>query len=371
MKTKNTLLILVMTSLVIVSLLVVGCAKPAAGPTATERETINLTIASGHPASATTWVGTVESFFCPEVAKRVHERTYYDIEWNMQWAGTVSKLGETLEAVETGLADMGAVVTAFEPSKLLLSQYCYYTPFGPSDPLLAARASIKLYDDIPEMSAIFEDDYNQSWIASAGFTGCYNLITTFPVDKVSDLEGKKIAAAGPNIPWVTAAGAVGVQSNLTEAYTSFQTGVYEGWVMFAQSDVSFKLYEVAPYVTEVGFGCVDVCTITCNMDIWEGLPKEVQDIMLEVGREYMMVEAQDVVDQTNAANEVMRNASGVTISAFSDAQRQAWAAMLPNIPNEKAQEANAAGLPGTETMKRWLEILEEEGYTCPREWQID
>ena len=61
--------------------------------------------------------------------------------------------------------------------------------------------------------------------------GNYNLVTTFSWGKGEQLKGRKIAAAGPNVPWVQAIGAIPVQSNLNEAYTSLQTGVYQGWVL--------------------------------------------------------------------------------------------------------------------------------------------
>ena len=44
-------------------------------------------------------------------------------------------------------------------------------------------------------------------------------------------------------------GAVPVQSSLPEAYTSMQTGVYDGWIMFPSGVVNFKLYEVSKYYT--------------------------------------------------------------------------------------------------------------------------
>lgn len=289
----------------------------------------------------------------------------------MQWAGSVCKLGEELEAVESGLSDMGAVVSAFEPSKLVHKQYAYNLPFGANEPLLAARAMAKLYDKFPIFKTIYEDRFNQKYVGGGGITGNYDLITTFPVKTVEDLKGRKIAAAGPNIPWLEGTGAVGVQSNLVEAYTSFQTGVYEGWVMFHQATVSFKLHEQAPYVLEIGFGCIDVTDITVNMDVWNKLPAEVQDIMFEVGEEYRMAEAAYVIEKTNEALKVLQDDPNVQIYKFPEDQRQAWAEKLPNIPLQWVKEAEAAGVPGREIMTSYIGFLEEEGYTCPREWQIE
>ena len=103
-----------------------------------------------------------------------------------------------------------------------------------------------------------EKKYNQIYLAT-GSVGNYNLVTTFPWQKVEELKNHKIAAAGPNLPWLAPVGAVPVQSNLNEAYTSFQTGVYEGWIMFPDATVSFKLYEVAKNYTFTDFGADPKC----------------------------------------------------------------------------------------------------------------
>ena len=65
-----------------------------------------------------------------------------------------------------------------------------------------------------------------------------------------------------------------------------QTGVYNGWIMFPSGWVNFKLYEVGKYYTEIGFGAITWHGLTINTARWARLPKEVQDIMLEVAREY-------------------------------------------------------------------------------------
>ena len=77
-----------------------------------------------------------------------------------------------------------------------------------------------------------------------------------------------------------------VQSSLPEAYTSMQTGVYNGWIMFPSGVVNFKLHEVSKYYTEIGFGAITWHGLTINKARFAKLPKEVQDIILEVGREY-------------------------------------------------------------------------------------
>ena len=111
------------------------------------------------------------------------------------------------------------------------------------------------------------ETYNQKFLAF-GPTGSYDIVTNFKVNTLEDLKGHKIAAAGANLSWLEGTGAVPVQSNLGEAYTSLQTGVYEGWVMHAEATLGYKLHEVAPNYTKIGYGAMPIQGISVNLDKW-------------------------------------------------------------------------------------------------------
>lgn len=330
-------------------------------------ETYRMTIGAGHPADAAVWITAMRDFFAPEVSKRVAEKTGHKIEWVNAYGGSVCKLGECLEAVESGLVDIADLHIAFEPAKLMAHNFPYFVPFGAADPVVAAKAARDVYDRVPELKKILEDKYNQIFLG-VGSVGNYNLVTTFAWDKVEQLKGKKIAAAGPNIPWLRAVGAVPVQSNLNEAYTSFQTGVYEGWVMFPDATVGFKLHEVAKNYTFTDFGAIPNVVLTVNKTTWRKLPKPVQDIMLEVGREFTEVQTKMALEKGKASIETMK-AAGANIRSLSMAEKVKWANALTDIPNEKTDEINKAGQPG-KVVAEYIAALKKAGVKMPREWSV-
>lgn len=336
-----------------------------AGAGTANADTFRLTMGAG-TGDGTIWVPAMRDFFAPEITKRVQQKTGHKIEWVNAFAGSVCKLGECLEAVETGLLDIGAVATPFEPAKLMAHNYAFYVPFGTPDPAVSARAALKVYDAVPDLKKIL-DKYNQVFLGVIS-AGNYGLLTMFPWDKVEQLKGRKIAAAGPNIPWLQAVGAIGVQSGLTEAYTSLQSGVYEGWVMFSGATVSFKLHEVAKNYTITNFGSMANSVITINKDTWRKLPKPVQDIMLEVGKEYVDVVAKRTIEQEQRGIDTMK-ATGVNVRTLSEAERAKWANALPDIPNQRVAELKKAGQPG-EVIGAYLKILQETGVKLPRDWQV-
>lgn len=334
-------------------------------PEISRAETFRLTIGAGHPVPASSWVAPMQTFLQVEVKKRVEQKTGHKIEWVEAYGGSVAKLGEVLEAIENGLMDIGDVHVPFEPSKLLAYNFGYFVPFGTENVVIAGRAARKVFDAFPQMGAALENRFNQVYLATGAVT-CYNLVTTFPWTKVEQLKGRKIAAAGPNIPWLQAVHAVPVQSNLNEAYTSFQTGVYEGWIMLPDATYSFKLHEVAKYYTITGFGAIPNTLITINKNTWKKFPKEVQQIFLEVGREYTKVQTEASQIKGEQAIKAMKDA-GTTIRELPWEEKVRWANALPNIPKQKAEEIRKSGLPG-EVVFAYIQNLKDEGVKLPRDW---
>jgi TRAP-type C4-dicarboxylate transport system substrate-binding protein len=347
--------------------LAAGCggqkkAEPA-GP-----QTIELKIGGGHPANGMTYTQAAVEYFQPEIAKRVAEKTNYRIKWTEAYGGTVAKLAEALGATQSGLLDVCVNSFAFEPAKLFLMNMNYYVPFASSDPVLVTKASRKVMDENKEVYDNLWKKYNQKFLA-LGPTGSYELITTFPVSKVTDLKGRKIAAAGPNLTLLEGTGAIPVQSNLNEAYTAMQTGVYEGWIMWPDSSYRFKLHEVGKYYTIVGFGADAIQGISVNLDVWNKLPKEVQDIFIEVSKEYEIKSAEMAKQYDIDALEKMRQA-GVKVNVLSDEEKAKWAAAIPNVPQQKAEEAEKLGYPGKKIWASYIKNLEDLGHKFPRKWEI-
>jgi TRAP-type C4-dicarboxylate transport system substrate-binding protein len=332
-------------------------------------KTFKLTIGAGAPADPLPFVKAVRDFWCPEVKKRIEAKTDHKIQWNFAFAAAVAKLGEELEAIEGGVLDGGLVFPIFETPKLFLHNFSYFAPFGTSDMDLATNVNLRVYDNNPWLKEIFEKKYNQKWISAITYES-YELITNFDWEEVDKLKGHKIAAAGPNLPWIKTVGCVPVQSNLTEAYTSLQTGVYDGWVMSASYTYGFKLHEVAPYFTYTGFGCISGPSLTINKDVWNGLPKKIQNIMMEVGREFSFVVAKDTKAKYEMAVKAMEN-KGVKFHILPLEQKRRWMQGLKGLANEKAKEADKIGMPGTHVLKYYVDEMAKAGHDWPIRWVID
>lgn len=76
-------------------------------------DNFTLRVGSGHPSGPSIYVNLVENFFVPEVVRRVAEETEHTITFIEGYGGAIAGVADTLEAVETGLLDVGAYCFCF------------------------------------------------------------------------------------------------------------------------------------------------------------------------------------------------------------------------------------------------------------------
>lgn len=347
--------------------LLAGAILAAFGIAAAQAEDIKLRIASGHPA-ANTYVGLMQNFFVPEVTKRVAAKTKHKIEFIEGYGGAMVKVADTLEGVQSGIIDIGGYCFCFEPSNLPLHAFQVMLPFGTMDPETSVKLARAVYDKVPYMSKVFEDKYRQKLLALIADNG-YNLGTTFDWNTVADLKGRKLAGAGLNLKWLEFAGATPVQSSLPEAYTSMQTGVYNGWIMFPSGWVNFKLHEVGKFYTEVGFGAITWHGLTINSAKFAKLPKDVQQIIVEVAREF---EARTgTVNKENYPKQIEQLKSlGTTVKSVPASVKLDWANSLKEWPQQKAAELDKQGMPASQVLKITLEEAEKLGHKWPVRYAV-
>ena len=325
-------------------------------------ETISINVASGSPP-VVPWVRMISEVFIPEVNKRI-EGTH-TINWIESYSGTVAKVGGVLEAVESGLIDMGQVYAIFEQDKLILQNITYMTPFGSDDLELVTRMIGEMHDEHPALTQAWEDN-GQVFIAPIGLDTHY-LATNFPVQSIDDLQGRKIGGAGTIANWLNGVGATAVAGNFSVHYNNIKTGVYDGLLNFSSGIFPNRLHEVAPYLTRVDFGAQFVGALTVNADTWNGFPDDVRTAFLEAGEVYR-VEVAKALQGFAAMAEQKMVEEGATQTRMSSEQRERWATAMPDLAADWVARAEARGLPGQDILDAWKEKQRSNGVTLVRSW---
>lgn len=333
---------------------------------ASAAETINLTAISGYPPVAS-WVKAFKEVYIPAVNAELAKTGNYEINWNEGFSGQIVKPRGELEGIETGLGDLGTVVTAFHPDKIPLYKITFVTPFVSSDLGLVNKTVSDLesqFDAFPKGWAKF----NQVNLVLTGAVDDYQMWSSTPLKTLADFKGKKLGAAGANLPWVTALGAAGVQTNLADAYNSLSTGIYEGGIFWAEAAGNFKLCEPAPYMLDADLGAVQSHNISVNLDIWDSLPDEVKKALKAATPAHRDAATKYVVDGAAKGIERCKKEFGTVVTKLSAADRTKWAMAIDNAAKGWAEDLEKQGIPGKAVLSAYMDAMRAANQPIERHW---
>ncbi|MDA9207829.1 C4-dicarboxylate TRAP transporter substrate-binding protein [Octadecabacter sp.] len=333
-------------------------------PTASFAEDYNLTVVTGHP-SVFRWVRMIDEAFIPAATEAL-EAQGHSVTFQTQYGGAIAGVGEELETVESGLAEIGVCLSVFDPAKLAEPNVTYYTPFVSTDPRMIAKVMEDLHESEPAMSIGYAEN-GVTYIGAPVILDDYFIMSDFPINTPQDLDGRRIAGAGPNLNWLSGTGAVGVAGNLTTFYNEIQNGVYEGAFLFASAAIPSRLYEVAPHVTRARFGAQFAGGLCVNSDWIEDQPAEVVEA-LSAGADAAGAWYLDDLEAAVAAAYAQFDELGITVVEMSPADNQAWADAMDDAAQTWVSELDERGRSGTAVLNAYMDAMRAAGAEPLRTW---
>jgi TRAP-type C4-dicarboxylate transport system substrate-binding protein len=153
--------------------------------------------------------------------------------------------------------------------------------------------------------------------------------------------------------------------------TALQTGVIDGAATPFEISFPFRLYEFAPYMIQSGFGCVTGNAITWNLKKFEAMPKPLQDVLVQAGKDAFMQNATITANWYKTALETRaKSTSGKPVSEFSAADLAKWAELVgdPVLDWIKATPGTGSADAGT-VATAWIAAQKAAGYKFPKEWK--
>jgi TRAP-type C4-dicarboxylate transport system substrate-binding protein len=343
-----------------------GAALLAAAPSAGAAEKLSLTMISGYPQLAA-WTGAAVEAFIPKVNETLAKTGNYEIDWNIAIAGQVVRATGEIEGVEAGLGDVGVVVTAAAPDKAPLYAVSFNTPFTTLDMTLLSDTMKALADTFPAYQAGWQK-LNQIGLQPASAVDNMMVWTDKKVTKLSELQGMKIGAIGPNLRWVQPIGAIGVNTDLVKAYPALDNGVFSGAIFWPAAAGQFKICEPAPYALDADIGAVSGFSLNVNMDSWNAFPDEVKQAFTEAAPLWKDNNIARVKKVTGIMVGKCQKEFGTEFTKLTDAERKQWAMALPPLGKEWAAARDKAGEPGTEILKSYMDTMRAANQPIARNW---
>jgi TRAP-type C4-dicarboxylate transport system substrate-binding protein len=332
----------------------------------TAQQTIRLTIVSGNPPTFTA-VGAAIEALMPKIDEILAKSGKFKINWVQGWSGSIVKPRGELEGIQTGVGDVAVMPGPFFPDKLTLYQIGYYTPFTSKDLDVVTEGMNFLLTKFPEMGAQAEK-FNQVTLKISGVSDNYLIFTKREISRFADIKGMKIAAVGANQPWVAAAGATPVATELATQYNAYQTGVFDGILNWQQAYTAFRMCELGRYRLNVDFGAISPILITVNKDVWTKLPDEVKTAFRQAADVWAKDNDRRIKQGSEAGRQRCEKEHNLKVTELSAEDRRAWAFALPPIAKEWAKRQDAAGLPGTKMLAAWMDFMREKKQPIVRHW---
>lgn len=307
---------------------------------------------------------------------QVEKRTNGLIKFTYVWSNALTKSGEEVDAVNTGLCDIVNLVPGFYPKKFYLQSVNKGVAFVlPPDLNIRAEVLRKIYKQVPALEQELEKSgLKYLWgQPSAEF----NIESRMPINKLDDLKGKKIAVTGINMTLIEAVGARAVPAPASERAAMIQTGVVDGSLLPLTVSFPFKIYEFARHCLDPDFGFSGwSILIVIRKKLWDTFPRDVQEAVEQAGSSALDNQAK-MVTETLAKNTEAMKAAGVNFHVFSEEDRARWAELLGSFgPAKWVQDGEAIGLgpAAREGMKTYLDLCKEvskkSGYKWVKEWKI-
>ncbi|MGM0583902.1 MAG: TRAP transporter substrate-binding protein DctP [Pseudomonadota bacterium] len=210
-------------------------------------------------------------------AKMLEEKTDGELTVEFYYQQSLSKLADNLEAISSGLADIGIVVAAYDRSKLPLT-YLSSTSFGTGDPYAVSQAWLETREKFP---AIKEEEKSNN----VKFLTNHSINATVLVgDKFfrtpQDMAGETMRLSSH---YTFAARNEGIDVNAArirspETYTSLEKGTISGAVTYLGQIYPYKLNEVADHLTLLDLG-QHMNMYYINRDRWESMTEEQRSII--------------------------------------------------------------------------------------------
>ncbi len=288
----------------------------------------------------------------------IEKRTDGLVKFDRFYGGTLAAPQDIIDSISSGVVDVAVINPSQQSGRLPLSSVAS-NPALFSDSWVAIKTLNELHETFPEIQA----EWDNAGVVSIGTyaTPPMNVMSTKPISSFDDLKGQRILTSSrPIATVIDELGATPVGLSFNEAYEAVSKGTVDGAVMSVQAGLAFGVHEVVDSVWTLpisgGPGFYGM-----NKSIWDELPKDIQEIILEVKNEfqpesfYQIYQVEDGVKALKAFT-----SEGVSINEPSDADIEfIMDGAASKVWNDWVEEMKELGLPGQEVLDAFIKAAEK------------
>jgi TRAP-type C4-dicarboxylate transport system substrate-binding protein len=258
---------------------------------------------------------------------------------------TLAKVPEYFDAVRTGAAEMAAIgwpIFTFQDSRLGLIALPFLFD--------SVEGFAAIQDDLVELyDPIFQETFNAKALG-AFVTGGMDYIGNKPVRVLDDWKDLLIGAIDAPLAYMVDQWGAGSQVIMwVDLYGALEKNVVDGAMMGLHGTINMKMTDVIDYIT-VLYSESGMNGYTINLDVWNAMPANIQNILLEevaaTCEEYNNL----FVGYDKTDPEEIRD-MGIDVYYLPKTERDKWKAIIINYTNEELDKGGEIG----ETLRRLAE----------------
>lgn len=270
-------------------------------------------------------------------------------------AEALLKAGDIFEGTRSGVADIGVWVQVYNPAVSPISALFSLPGISPKfRPAIHAASDLILGADFP----YFRDELRRFGVEPLYAWGVSDqeIISSKPLGGLAALKGLKVRVIGKEWPkLISEYGGTPVATPWPEVYEALSRGTVDAVVGFVTANRDAKLYEVAKHHTSIHLGAPAGTVTIMNKKTWDSLPRDIQDIMRQLGKEYPDRLADLYDKELDEATREMKT-KGVSFTAWPPEDRARLQTSMEGVWAGWAKEMEAKGIPGPEALRRYLEL---------------
>ncbi len=298
---------------------------------------IVLTYANFPPAS---------TFPCVQMEKwktEVELRSAGEVEVKTFPGSTLLGAKNMMDGVESGVADIGVVVFAYQPGRF---------------PLLAGVDLPIGFTGSKVANAVLFDLYQKYRPKSLSKVKVLALFTAPPADIMSkkpirtlaDLKGYELRCTGAGVKPLKLLGAVPVAMPMSETPEALQKGIVKG--IFSSLDIlkDFNFAESCRYATICNMQTTSFAVVM-NMKKWNKLPEKVKNIMNGLSRQHSLWTGEYIDRHVKESTTWAEKKYKEQVITLSDSEYALWHKKVEPIKAEWLKKTSAKGLPAKAFLK--------------------
>ena len=317
---------------------------------------------SAGTAAGETYKFTYSTFFPPTHvqtkvpqawAKEIEERSGGRIKIQFFTGGSLTPAPQIYDGVATGISDFGLSVFAYSPGRFPVIA-AVDNPFGYPNAIVATKVINALNEKFKPKEL---SDVHVCYLFAHG-PGLLHTASK-PVRKLEDVQGLKIRSTGTSQLIVRALGAAPVAMSQGETYDALKKNIVDGTLVPIEALEGFKQAEVLKYTTlTYSCGYSSGFFVAMNLDKWNSLPPDLQQIITEVSKKYEEITAK-AWDDSDESGKKFALKMGHEFIQLSDEESKRFKEAVKPVFDEYIKGANAKGVDGEAVFKAAQEMVSE------------